>query len=102
MGRLTGKSVIVTGASRGIGAAAAEALAAEGAALLLLARSGAEVSALAARLRAGGATAEAMAGWARCTSGPVRTLEVPGGHHGLYEHPDLLHAALDEATDGPR
>ncbi len=61
MGRLTGKSVIVTGASRGIGAAAAEALAAEGAALLLLARSGAEVSALAARLRAGGATAEAMA-----------------------------------------
>lgn len=50
----------------------------------------------------GGATAEAMAEWARCTSGPVRTLEVPGGHHGLYEHPDLLHAALDEATDGPR
>ena len=36
---LAGKTVIITGASRGIGAAAAEAMAAEGAALMLLARS---------------------------------------------------------------
>lgn len=61
MGRLSGRSVILTGASRGIGAAAAETLAAEGAALLLLARSGAEVEALAARLRGAGARVEARA-----------------------------------------
>ena len=47
MGQLAGKSVIVTGASRGIGAAAAEAMAAEGAALLLLARSADGITALA-------------------------------------------------------
>lgn len=58
--KLTGKAIILTGASRGIGAAAAEALAAEGAALLLLARSAQGVTELATRLRKGGARAEAM------------------------------------------
>lgn len=60
MGQLSGKSVIVTGASRGIGAAAAEALAAEGAAVMLLARSAQAISELAARLRRDGAQAAAM------------------------------------------
>ncbi len=60
MGQLTAKTVIVTGASRGIGAAAAEAMAAEGASLMLLARGSAEITALATRLRRGGAAAEAM------------------------------------------
>lgn len=59
-GKLTGKSIILTGASRGIGAAAAEALAVEGAALLLLARSSQGVTDLANRLRKAGARAEAM------------------------------------------
>ena len=54
MGVLTGKTVIITGASRGIGAAAAEAMAAEGASLMLLARGAADVTALAARLRKSG------------------------------------------------
>jgi NAD(P)-dependent dehydrogenase (short-subunit alcohol dehydrogenase family) len=40
MGSLTGKVIIVTGASRGIGAAAAAALAKEGAAVMLAARNG--------------------------------------------------------------
>ena len=60
MGLLNGKTVIVTGASRGIGAAAAEAMAGEGAAVMLLARGSAEITALATRLRKAGTSAEAM------------------------------------------
>ncbi|TPE52087.1 SDR family oxidoreductase [Amaricoccus solimangrovi] len=58
--RLAGKTIVITGASRGIGAAAAEAMAAEGASLLLLARSSQGLTALAEKLRAGGARVEAM------------------------------------------
>jgi 3-oxoacyl-[acyl-carrier protein] reductase len=60
MDLLSGKSVVITGASRGIGAAAAAAMAAEGASLLLLARSGDGITSLATRLRKEGAKAEAM------------------------------------------
>ncbi len=56
MGVLAGKAVILTGASRGIGAATAEAMAAEGARLMLLARDGGALASLASRLGA-----EAMA-----------------------------------------
>lgn len=59
-GRLEGKCAIVTGASRGIGSAAAEALAAEGAGVMLLARSSDGITALAGSLRRSGARAEAM------------------------------------------
>ena len=48
---LTGKRVLITGASKGIGAAAAEAFAEEGCHLLLAARSGDALKALAERLR---------------------------------------------------
>jgi NAD(P)-dependent dehydrogenase (short-subunit alcohol dehydrogenase family) len=48
---LTGKRVLITGASKGIGAAAAEAFAEEGCHLLLAARSGDQLQALAERLR---------------------------------------------------
>jgi NAD(P)-dependent dehydrogenase (short-subunit alcohol dehydrogenase family) len=47
---LRGKRVLITGASKGIGAAAAEAFAEEGADVRLVARDGAALSALAARL----------------------------------------------------
>lgn len=60
MGVLTGKVAIITGASRGIGAATARAMAAEGATLLLLARSRPALDALAAELTATGASADAM------------------------------------------
>lgn len=50
---MQGKTVVITGASRGIGAAAARAFAAEGANVALLARSGGAVSALAGGLGAG-------------------------------------------------
>jgi NAD(P)-dependent dehydrogenase (short-subunit alcohol dehydrogenase family) len=48
---LTGKRVLITGASKGIGAAAAESFAEEGCHLLLAARSGEQLNALAERLR---------------------------------------------------
>ena len=60
MGILNGKAVIVTGAGRGIGAATAEAMAAEGAAVMLLARRSTDIAAVATKLRKAGARAEAM------------------------------------------
>ncbi|HEX6443722.1 MAG TPA: SDR family NAD(P)-dependent oxidoreductase [Streptosporangiales bacterium] len=57
---LTDTVVIVTGASRGIGAASARALAAAGAAVVLAARSEAALSALAEEIRAAGGRASAV------------------------------------------
>lgn len=59
--RLDGKRALITGAGRGIGAAFAAALADAGAAVTLCARSGAEVEAIAATIRARGQSAEALA-----------------------------------------
>ena len=61
MAQLTGKTIIVTGASRGIGEAAAHALAAEGAKVMLAARDGARAAKVAAEITAAGGTATAMA-----------------------------------------
>lgn len=57
----SGKSVAITGASRGIGAAAARHLAGLGARVTLAARSEAEISALAQEITAAGGTASAIA-----------------------------------------
>lgn len=61
MPSLTGQTIIVTGASRGIGEAAAIALAQEGAAVMLSARDGALAANVAARITASGGQAAAMA-----------------------------------------
>ena len=60
--RLSGKAAIVTGASRGIGAAAAQELARHGVAVLLFARSGGEIAKIAAGIEADGGRALAVAG----------------------------------------
>ncbi len=61
MAALSGKTVIVTGASRGIGEAAARALAAAGAKVMLTARDGALATKVAGEITAAGGTAAAMA-----------------------------------------
>ncbi|MGF1562685.1 MAG: SDR family oxidoreductase [Geminicoccaceae bacterium] len=60
MTELQGRVAIVTGASRGIGAATARELAKQGAAVLLAARSGDVIEAIAADIAAGGGRAEAI------------------------------------------
>ena len=61
MSDLTGKSIIITGASRGIGAAAARYLAEHGAHVTLAARSASDIEKIAAELVAGGHSAIAQA-----------------------------------------
>jgi 3-oxoacyl-[acyl-carrier protein] reductase len=61
MAALSGKVVIVTGASRGIGAAAAEALAGAGAAVMLAARDGELAAEVAGQIEAAGGKAAAHA-----------------------------------------
>ncbi len=58
--RLDGKRALVSGAGRGLGRAAAVALADAGAAVTLVARSGDEIEEVVAALRASGAEAEAL------------------------------------------
>ena len=61
MNELEGKAAIVTGASRGIGAAAARELASHGVAVLLAARSAGEIETVAEDIRGAGGRAEAVA-----------------------------------------
>ena len=61
MSELIGKAVIITGASRGIGAAAAQELASQGASVLLVARNTGEIEKNAAKIHRAGGKAEAMA-----------------------------------------
>src|SRR5258708_27398278 len=61
IGLLTGKVVFITGASRGIGAAAARLFAREGAAVVLAARSTDALDEVVAEVRADGGVADAVA-----------------------------------------
>src|SRR6266571_5334659 len=61
IGLLAGKVVFITGASRGIGAAAARLFAREGAAVVLAARSAGALDRVVAEVRADGGVADAVA-----------------------------------------
>ncbi|MFB7944723.1 SDR family NAD(P)-dependent oxidoreductase [Kitasatospora phosalacinea] len=94
MGLLEDKVTIVTGAGRGIGAAAARLFAREGAALVLAARSGGEVGALAAELRGEGARAVAVAADLTTAAGADLVVETALRSYGR------LDAAFDNAGNG--
>ena len=61
MSHLNGKTAVITGASRGIGAATARHFAAEGANVVLAARSTGDIEAIADEIRGAGGAAEAIA-----------------------------------------
>ncbi|MCZ0999415.1 SDR family NAD(P)-dependent oxidoreductase [Streptomyces mirabilis] len=87
IGLLTGKVIFITGASRGIGAAAARLFASEGAAVVLAARSTDALETIVKEIRADGGTADAV------------TLDLvdPASIRAAVDRVEELHGRLDGA-----
>lgn len=94
MGLLQGKVVLITGASRGIGAVSARLFAAEGARLVLGARSDEPLQAVARALREGGIDVVATAADVTTRDGSERLVDAALRHHGR------LDGAFDNAAAG--
>jgi NAD(P)-dependent dehydrogenase (short-subunit alcohol dehydrogenase family) len=90
IGLLAGKVVFITGASRGIGAAAARLFASEGAAVVLAARSTGALQQLVTEIRAGGGVADALtvdlADRASIRAGVDRVEELHGRLDGAFNN----------------
>ncbi len=91
---LQGKTVMITGASSGIGAAAARLLAAEGAAVVVMARREARLSRLVAEITAEGGRAVAVAGDVTSSADVERAVSTAVQTYGA------LHAAFNNAGWG--
>jgi NAD(P)-dependent dehydrogenase (short-subunit alcohol dehydrogenase family) len=87
IGLLAGKVVFITGASRGIGAAAALLFAHEGAAVVLAARSAGALDQVVAKIRADGGVADAV----------TMDLADPASIRAAVDRVDELHGRLDGA-----
>jgi NAD(P)-dependent dehydrogenase (short-subunit alcohol dehydrogenase family) len=109
VGLLTGKVVFITGASRGIGAAAARLFAAEGAAVVLAARGTDALERIVKEIRAEGGTADAvtldLADPASIRAAVGRVEELHGRLDGAFnngaviQQPGPLDATSDEDID---
>ena len=91
---LAGKTCVVTGASRGLGRAIAEHLAARGAALAVCARSGADLEALAASVRATHRTKVMTASLDVCDEEAVRRFAAAVADEGETVHALINNAGL--------
>jgi NAD(P)-dependent dehydrogenase (short-subunit alcohol dehydrogenase family) len=109
IGLLAGKVVLITGASRGIGAAAARLFSREGAAVVLASRGTDALDRIVAEIRAGGGTADAvaldLADPASIRAAVGRVDELHGRLDGAFnngatiQHPGPLDATSDEDID---
>jgi NAD(P)-dependent dehydrogenase (short-subunit alcohol dehydrogenase family) len=109
LGLLTGKVVFITGASRGIGAAAALLFAREGAAVVLAARSADALERIVAQVRSDGGVADAvpmdLADGASIRAAVERVQQLHGRLDGAFnngatnQHPGPLDTTSDEDID---
>lgn len=98
--RFTGKTVLITGASAGVGAAAARAFAAEGAEVVLAARSADKLNALAGELGAL-AVAVDVSDPGQCRTLIEKTVEARGGIDVLVNNAGCNHRGpVDTVADG--
>ena len=105
MRHLEGKVALVTGASRGLGEGVARALADQGAAVMLMARNGAAVQAVARDINASGGRAEALAcdvaDYARVERAVGATRERLNGLDILVNNAGIIEPIADIATSDP-
>jgi NAD(P)-dependent dehydrogenase (short-subunit alcohol dehydrogenase family) len=95
---LTGRTAVVTGGGRGAGAAIARRLAADGARLVIAARTRGEIEAVATELRAKGASAHAIV----CdVSDPAAIQRLADSARELYKRVDILVNNAGVATAAP-